>query len=296
MDGMNVVATCLAQGKMFLPQVVKSARVMKQAVATCCPTSRRKRQMEAAGGDVKQQGQDRHRHRQGRRARHWQNIVTVVLQCNNFEMVNMGVMVPCHDIPAKTRKREPTSSACPRPHHAQPEEMQYVAAEMQKDEHSATRKSRCSIGGATCSRAHRRQDRAAPRRPRGLCARCLAQRGRGAKPAGRWRRELRGRAERRLRQGAHPARQQKATPLWPLEQIRANKTPVGRRCASLAVPRIAGAACSGSGQLARLHRLGPVLPDLGLAGPTPSSPTRWWADRVFADGQPFHRRSSKAAG
>jgi 5-methyltetrahydrofolate--homocysteine methyltransferase len=73
MDGMNIVGDLFGQGKMFLPQVVKSARVMKQAVAHLLPyIEEEKRQQEAAGEDVQGQGQDRHRHRQGRRARHRQ--------------------------------------------------------------------------------------------------------------------------------------------------------------------------------------------------------------------------------
>ena len=107
------------------------------------------------------------------------NIVTVVLQCNNFEVVNMGVMVPCHEIPAAPR---------PKGGHHRPvglitpslEEMQYVA-EMQKDDHFRIKKIPLLIGGATTQpRAHRREDCAALRRPRGLRARRLAQRGRGA--------------------------------------------------------------------------------------------------------------------
>jgi 5-methyltetrahydrofolate--homocysteine methyltransferase len=73
MDGMNVVGDLFGQGKMFLPQVVKSARVMKQAVAHLVPyIEEEKRQQEAAGQDVKVQRQDCDRHRQRRRARHWQ--------------------------------------------------------------------------------------------------------------------------------------------------------------------------------------------------------------------------------
>jgi hypothetical protein len=71
MDGMNIVGDLFGAGKMFLPQVVKSARVMKQAVAHLLPfIEEEKRLLAEAGGDVR--GQDRHRHRQGRRARHRQ--------------------------------------------------------------------------------------------------------------------------------------------------------------------------------------------------------------------------------
>jgi 5-methyltetrahydrofolate--homocysteine methyltransferase len=96
MDGMNVVGDLFGQGKMFLPQVVKSARVMKQAVAHLIPFIEEEKLRKKAHGHRRQaEGQDRHRHRQGRRARHRQEHRHVVLQCNNFEVVNMGVMVPC---------------------------------------------------------------------------------------------------------------------------------------------------------------------------------------------------------
>ncbi len=70
MDGMNVVGDLFGAGKMFLPQVVKSARVMKQAVAHLVPYIEAEK--HASGVRAESQGQDRHRHRQGRRARHRQ--------------------------------------------------------------------------------------------------------------------------------------------------------------------------------------------------------------------------------
>ncbi|NCZ74167.1 MAG: methionine synthase, partial [Betaproteobacteria bacterium] len=95
MQGMNVVGDLFGAGKMFLPQVVKSARVMKQAVAHLIPyieaektasgqsQSRGKILIATVKGDVHDIGK---------------NIVAVVLQCNNFDVVNMGVMVPCSEI------------------------------------------------------------------------------------------------------------------------------------------------------------------------------------------------------
>jgi len=112
MDGMNVVGDLFGQGKMFLPQVVKSARVMKQAVAHLLPyIEAEKAAMAAAGGDVKPKGKIVIATVKGDVHDIGKNIVTVVLQCNNFEVVNMGVMVPCHEILAKARKRAPTSWA-----------------------------------------------------------------------------------------------------------------------------------------------------------------------------------------
>src|SRR5690606_17481384 len=104
MDGMNVVGDLFGQGKMFLPQVVKSARVMKQAVAHLLPyIEEEKKRLEAAGGDGKSKGKIVIATVKGDVHDIGKNIVTVVLQCNNFEVVNMGVMVPCHEILAKAK-------------------------------------------------------------------------------------------------------------------------------------------------------------------------------------------------
>ena len=82
------------------------------------------------------------------------NIVTVVLQCNNFEVVNMGVMVPCHEILAKAKVEGADIIGLSGLITPSLEEMQYVAAEMQKDDHFRIRKIPLLIGGATTSAAH----------------------------------------------------------------------------------------------------------------------------------------------
>ena len=121
---------------MFLPQVVKSARVMKQAVAHLVPFieeekapagSRRAGRARAKGkiviatvkGDVHDIGK---------------NIVTVVLQCNNFDVVNMGVMVPCHEILARAKAEGRRHHRPLGPHHPQPRRDAGRRGEMQKDE------------------------------------------------------------------------------------------------------------------------------------------------------------------
>ena len=155
MDGMNVVGDLFGQGKMFLPQVVKSARVMKQAVAHLLPyIEAEKLLLEAAGGDVKTKGKIIIATVKGDVHDIGKNIVTVVLQCNNFEVVNMGVMVPCHEILARAKIEGADIVGLSGLITPSLEEMQYVAAEMQKDDHFRIKKIPLLIGGATCSRVH----------------------------------------------------------------------------------------------------------------------------------------------
>ena len=155
MDGMNIVGDLFGQGKMFLPQVVKSARVMKQAVAHLIPyIEEEKKQQAAAGQDVKAKGKIVIATVKGDVHDIGKNIVTVVLQCNNFEVVNMGVMVPCHEILAKAREEGADIVGLSGLITPSLEEMQYVASEMQKDAHFRGRKIPLLIGGATTSRVH----------------------------------------------------------------------------------------------------------------------------------------------
>jgi len=148
MDGMNVVGDLFGAGKMFLPQVVKSARVMKQAVAHLIPfieaeklrtgqagKAKGKLVIATVKGDVHDIGK---------------NIVAVVLQCNNYDVVNLGVMVPARTI-LETAKRE-NADAIGLSGLITPslEEMAYVAREMQREGFSVP----LLIGGATTSRAH----------------------------------------------------------------------------------------------------------------------------------------------
>ncbi len=149
MDGMNVVGDLFGAGKMFLPQVVKSARVMKQAVAYLQPFLEREKEelgtvgSSAAGkvlmatvkGDVHDIGK---------------NIVGVVLQCNNYEVIDLGVMVPASRI-LETAKREKVDiiglSGLITP---SLDEMCFVAAEMEREGFTVP----LLIGGATTSKVH----------------------------------------------------------------------------------------------------------------------------------------------
>jgi 5-methyltetrahydrofolate--homocysteine methyltransferase len=155
MDGMNVVGDLFGAGKMFLPQVVKSARVMKQAVAHLIPhIEEEKRQIVARGGDVKSRGKIIMATVKGDVHDIGKNIVTVVLQCNNFDVVNMGVMVPCNQILKKAKDEGADMIGLSGLITPSLEEMAYVAEEMQRDNYFREKKMPLMIGGATTSRVH----------------------------------------------------------------------------------------------------------------------------------------------
>jgi 5-methyltetrahydrofolate--homocysteine methyltransferase len=155
MAGMNVVGDLFGQGKMFLPQVVKSARVMKQAVAHLLPyIEAEKKLLVEAGGEAKAKGKIVIATVKGDVHDIGKNIVTVVLQCNNFEVVNMGVMVACQDILAKARVEGADIIGLSGLITPSLEEMQHVAAEMQRDDWFRVKKIPLLIGGATTSRVH----------------------------------------------------------------------------------------------------------------------------------------------
>ncbi len=155
MAGMNTVGDLFGAGKMFLPQVVKSARVMKQAVAHLLPyIEAEKKALEEAGGQAKAKGKIVIATVKGDVHDIGKNIVAVVLQCNNFEVVNMGVMVPCQDILAKAKVEGADIVGLSGLITPSLEEMQHVAAEMQRDEWFRVKKIPLLIGGATTSRVH----------------------------------------------------------------------------------------------------------------------------------------------
>jgi 5-methyltetrahydrofolate--homocysteine methyltransferase len=151
MDGMNIVGDLFGAGKMFLPQVVKSARVMKQAVAHLVPFIEAEK---AAAGDTRARGKIVIATVKGDVHDIGKNIVTVVLQCNNFEVVNMGVMVPCNEILARARVEGADIIGLSGLITPSLEEMAFVAAEMERDEWFRMRKIPLLIGGATTSRVH----------------------------------------------------------------------------------------------------------------------------------------------
>ncbi|MGI4935850.1 MAG: methionine synthase, partial [Janthinobacterium lividum] len=156
MDGMNIVGDLFGQGKMFLPQVVKSARVMKQAVAHLIPFIEEEQKLEEkrTGVAAKAKGKIVIATVKGDVHDIGKNIVSVVLQCNNFEVVNMGVMVPCSEILACAKAENADIIGLSGLITPSLEEMAYVANEMQRDPHFRMLKIPLLIGGATTSRAH----------------------------------------------------------------------------------------------------------------------------------------------
>jgi 5-methyltetrahydrofolate--homocysteine methyltransferase len=147
MTGMNVVGDLFGAGKMFLPQVVKSARVMKQAVAHLVPYIEAEK---LRSGDNKAKGKIVVATVKGDVHDIGKNIVTVVLQCNNFEVVNMGVMVPCQQILDTAREHNADIIGLSGLITPSLEEMAYVAKEMERQGFTIP----LLIGGATTSRVH----------------------------------------------------------------------------------------------------------------------------------------------
>ncbi|MEZ5740984.1 MAG: vitamin B12 dependent-methionine synthase activation domain-containing protein [Burkholderiaceae bacterium] len=155
MAGMSVVGDLFGAGKMFLPQVVKSARVMKQAVAHLIPyIEAEKEQIAAAGGDVSTKGKVVMATVKGDVHDIGKNIVTVVLQCNNFDVENMGVMVPAADILARAKESNADVVGLSGLITPSLEEMGHVAREMERDPYFRDRDIPLLIGGATTSRVH----------------------------------------------------------------------------------------------------------------------------------------------
>jgi len=295
MDGMNVVGDLFGAGKMFLPQVVKSARVMKQAVAHLVPyIEEEKRQLEAAGGDVRAKGKIVIATVKGDVHDIGKNIVTVVLQCNNFEVVNMGVMVPAQDILNKAKEVGADIIGLSGLITPSLEEMQHVAAEMQRDDYFKSRQTPLLIGGATTSRVHTAV-KISPHydgpvvyvpdasRAVGVCSDLLSE----EKSAG-FIGELRLDYERVRQQHAN----KKATPLVSLAEARANKTPIDWATYTPPVPKVLGRHVFKNQDLAELAACidwAPFFQTWDLAGRFPAilqdEVVGEQATKVYADAQ-----------
>ena len=301
MAGMNVVGDLFGQGKMFLPQVVKSARVMKQAVAHLLPyIEEEKKTLVAGGGEAKAKGKIVIATVKGDVHDIGKNIVTVVLQCNNFEVVNMGVMVPCQDILAKARLEGADIIGLSGLITPSLEEMQFVAAEMQRDAYFRDKKVPLLIGGATCSRVHTAV-KIAPHydgpvvyvpdasRSVGVCSDLLSDE-RAAKFIG----DLKTDYE-HLRT-LHAAK--KATPLVTLAAARANKARMDWAAYTPPVPKFIGRRSFKNYDLTELAQCidwGPFFQTWDLAGKYPEilrdEVVGAEAVRVFSDGKRLLQRA-----
>lgn len=299
MDGMNIVGDLFGAGKMFLPQVVKSARVMKQAVAHLIPyIEEEKKQQEAAGEDVRAKGKIIIATVKGDVHDIGKNIVTVVLQCNNFEVVNMGVMVPCHEILARAKVEGADIVGLSGLITPSLEEMQYVASEMQKDEHFRVRKIPLLIGGATTSRVHTAV-KIAPRYegpvvyvPDASRSVSVAQ-SLLSDQAAKYIAEINADYDKVRHQHAN----KKQVPLWPLAKARANKTPVDWSTYTPPKPKFIGRRIFRNFDLAELARYidwGPFFQTWDLAGGFPGilkdEVVGTEAVRVYSDGQRMLKR------
>jgi 5-methyltetrahydrofolate--homocysteine methyltransferase len=151
MAGMSVVGDLFGAGKMFLPQVVKSARVMKKAVAYLTPfMEAEKASMEAAGQAVRTQGKIVLATVKGDVHDIGKNIVGVVLACNNYDVIDMGVMVPCEKILERAKAENADVIGLSGLITPSLDEMVHVAREMERQGFKLP----LLIGGATTSRAH----------------------------------------------------------------------------------------------------------------------------------------------
>ncbi len=300
MAGMNVVGDLFGQGKMFLPQVVKSARVMKQAVAHLLPFIEAEKQaLLDAGGEAKAKGKIVIATVKGDVHDIGKNIVTVVLQCNNFEVVNMGVMVPCQDILARAKVEGADIVGLSGLITPSLEEMQYVAGEMQRDDYFRMKKIPLLIGGATTSRVHTAV-KVAPHydgpvvyvpdasRSVNTCSDLLSDDKAAAFIA-----EVKADYERVREQHAN----KKAVPLVTLAEARANKTPVDWAATLPPAPKFIGRRVFRNYDLAEIAQCldwGPFFQTWDLAGPYPAilndEIVGESARRVLSDGQRMLKR------
>ena len=300
MAGMNVVGDLFGAGKMFLPQVVKSARVMKSAVAHLVPyIEEEKLRMEAAGDDVRSKGKIVIATVKGDVHDIGKNIVTVVLQCNNFEVVNMGVMVSCKDILDRAKVEGADIIGLSGLITPSLEEMQYVASELQRDPDFRALKIPLLIGGATTSRVHTAV-KIAPfydgpvvyvpdaSRAVGVCSDLLSD-DRGDQ----YRDELV--ADYARVRELHANRKQ--VPLVTLEAARANRTPLDWDAWTPLAPKFIGRRQFKQYDLAEIAACidwGPFFQTWDLAGPYPKilvdEVVGEAATKVFADGQAMLKR------
>jgi 5-methyltetrahydrofolate--homocysteine methyltransferase len=238
MAGMSVVGDLFGAGKMFLPQVVKSARVMKKAVAHLTPyMEAEKAAMVAAGEVVKAQGKILLATVKGDVHDIGKNIVGVVLACNNYDVIDLGVMVSCEKILERAKLEKADMIGLSGLITPSLDEMVHVAKEMERQGFSVP----LLVGGATTSRAHTAV-KIAPHYSQPVVHVLDASR---AVPVttsllsddGKEEFVLQHRADYEALRKAHAAPKKKATPL---AEARERRTPITWRAEDLAVPAFTG--------------------------------------------------------
>jgi len=227
------------------------------------------------------------------------NIVTVVLQCNNFEVVNMGVMVPCHEVLAKAKEEGADIVGLSGLITPSLEEMQYVASEMEKDAHFREKQIPLLIGGATTSRVHTAV-KIAPHYsgpvvyvPDASRSVSVAQ-GLLSEQAAKYIAELNADYEKVRTQHAN----KRQVTLWPLAQARANKTPMDWATYQPVKPKFIGKRQFRNFDLAEIAKYidwAPFFQTWDLAGPYPAilqdEVVGEQARKVFADAQAMLKKT-----
>jgi 5-methyltetrahydrofolate--homocysteine methyltransferase len=234
MDGMNVVGDLFGSGKMFLPQVVKSARVMKKAVAYLQPFMEAEKTADSRAqgkillatvkGDVHDIGK---------------NIVGVVLACNNYEIIDLGVMVPCERILAAAKEHNVHIIGLSGLITPSLDEMQHVAREMQREGFTLP----LLIGGATTSRVHTAVKIAQHYEPPVIhvldASRAVPVVGQLINPETRGEFALQNQRQQNLDREKHEASREQRRMLT-LAEARANRTPIDWATSELAAPSFTG--------------------------------------------------------
>lgn len=270
MDGMGVVGDLFGAGKMFLPQVVKSARVMKKAVAHLTPfMEAEKAALAASGQEVKAQGKILLATVKGDVHDIGKNIVGVVLACNNYEVIDMGVMVPSEKILERARAENVDVIGLSGLITPSLDEMVHVAKEMERQGFKLP----LLVGGATTTRTHTAvkiaphysepvvhvldASRAVP-----VTTSLLSVEGKAEFVAQH-------RAEYESLRKAHAAPRQKAVPL---ETARARRTPIEWRAEDVPTPAFTGVRALDNFPLATLRKFidwTPIFHAWGLKGVYP---------------------------
>jgi len=274
MDGMNVVGDLFGAGKMFLPQVVKSARVMKKSVAYLIPFI----EAEKAGGERRSNGRIVMATVKGDVHDIGKNIVGVVLQCNNFEVIDLGVMVPAQKILDAAREHNADMIGLSGLITPSLDEMVNVAKEMKRQEFSVP----LLIGGATTSVMHTAV-KIDPNYPGPVIYVKDASRAVGVAQnligsETRIDYIARTKADYVQKREQH-AKRRGREPLLPLSQVSANRPQLVRQPAATGLvndpaatpdlPRGARLRRLSAGRFSRADRLDAVLPGVGAARPLP---------------------------